>query len=293
MRVLVTGAGGFVGSHTAKGLAQQGCDVLALVHRNRPATLNGVPGVEILQGDLAGFEPLPVAGPCQAIVHCAAAIPPTVPDEAELFRQNVEGMRSVLAFGRASGTRTVINCSSMSAFGRIEVDVVSPEVAPIEPGSYGRSKLEGERMLAAFAEETGARTLSLRLPGVGGNGSHDNFLSTIVAAIAAKQPVAARNPRSLFNNIVHIDDLVEFFAVLCETLEPGHRVATIAADEPMPITAVITNLCDAGGYTGEITFERGGHSFLICTESARALGYCVPTVEDSVRRLARDCLSRD
>jgi nucleoside-diphosphate-sugar epimerase len=292
MRVLVTGAGGFVGSHTAKGLAQLGWDVVALVHRNRPAALTGISRIEIVQADLAGFQPLPLSGPCEAIVHCAAAIPPTVPDETELFRQNVEGMRSVLAFAHASGTRTIINCSSMSAFGRIEVDVVSPEVAPIEPGSYGRSKLEGERMLAAFADQTGARTLSLRLPGVVGKGSHDNFLSTIIAAIATKRPISARNPQALFNNIVHIDDLVGFFAALCDTLEPGHRVATIAADEPMPSAAVLTSLCDAGGYTGEITFERGGHSFLISTESARLLGYCVPTVEDSVHRLARDCLSR-
>ena len=42
-----------------------------------------------------------------------------------------------------------------------------------------------------------------------------------------------------------------------------------------------------------ISFEQGGHSFLISTQSARALGYRVPTVEDSIRRLARDCLPRD
>src|SRR4029079_5244300 len=108
---------------------------------------------------------------------------------------------------------------------------------------------EGERMLAAFADETGARTLSMRLPGEVGEGSHDNFLSTIIAAIIAKRPIVARNPASLFNNIVHIDDLVGFFGTLCESLEPGHGVPTIAAEEPMPITAVITDLCDACGYS--------------------------------------------
>jgi nucleoside-diphosphate-sugar epimerase len=293
MRVLVTGAGGFVGSHTAKGFAQQGWDVVALVHRSRTPALVGIPGIEIVQADLAGTVPLPVSGPCEAIVHCAAAIPPTVPDETELFRQNVEGMRSVLAFAKAADTRTILNCSSMSAFGRIEADVVTPDVTPIEPGTYGRSKLEGEQMLAAHAAATGAHALSLRLPGVVGKGSHDNFLSTIIAAIAAKRPIAARNPQSLFNNIVHIDDLVGFFSDLCDTLGPGHRVATIAADDALPISAVITELCDAGGYTGAITFEQGGHSFLISPESARALGYRVPTVEDSVRSLARDCLNRD
>src|SRR5450631_2478807 len=182
MRVLVTGAGGFVGSHTAEGLAWRGWDVVALVHRNRPAALAGIPGIEIVQADLAGPVPLPLSGPCEAIVHCAAAIPPTVPDEAELFRQNVEGMRSVLAFARAAGTRIILNCSSMSAFGRIEADVVTPDVAPIEPGTYGRSKLEGEKMLAAHAAATCAHALSLRLPGVVGKGSHDNFLSTIITA---------------------------------------------------------------------------------------------------------------
>ncbi len=290
MRVLVTGAGGFVGRHAVKTLAARGWHVTALVHRHCPAELEGIPGVDIVQADLAGVQQPAFPAPCEAIVHCAAALPTAVPVEAELLRQNVEGMRRLLAFAQVAGTRAVLYCSSMAVFGRIDADLVTPDLPVQQPGAYGRSKLEGERMLAGYAAASGASTLSIRLPGVVGSGSHDNFLSNIVAAIGEGRPVVARNPQALFNNIVHIDDLVGFFADLLGTLEPGHRVTTIAADAPMTISAIVSQLGAAAGRAATFTYEEGGHSFLISPEPARALGYRVPTVEDSVRRLARDCL---
>lgn len=290
MRVLVTGAGGFVGRHMAKALAGRGWQVLAGVHRQRPIEFDGVAGIEIVQADLADAQPLAFEGACEAIVHCAAALPSAVPNANELFRQNVEGMRRVLEWAHEAGSRTVLYCSSMSAFGRIDVDLVTPDVPVADPDAYGRSKLEGERLLRDFAATSGVRALSVRLPGVVGAGSHHNFLSNLVTAIRGDRPLVVRNPSALFNNIVHIDDLTGFFAELLHTLQPGHRMTTIAADGPMTISAAVSQLCAAAGREGRITYEEGGRSFLICPESARALGYRVPTVEDSIHRLARDCL---
>jgi UDP-glucose 4-epimerase len=290
MRVLVTGAGGFVGRHVASALAARGWQVLAGVHRHRPPELESVAGIEVVPADLAGAQPLPVRGTCEAIVHCAAALPSRVPDEAELIRQNVDGMRRLLDFAAEAGVRTFLHCSSMAAFGRIEVDVVTPDTPVMAPGAYGRSKLEGERLLAAAAASGPLRALSVRLPGVVGAGSHDNFLSGLVAALRAGEPIVARNPEALFNNIVHVDDLTGFFADLLGSLAPGHRITTIAAREPMTIRAIVALLSAAAGREVRVTYETGGRPFLIDPEPARALGYRVPTVRDSLERLARDCL---
>jgi UDP-glucose 4-epimerase len=177
----------------------------------------------------------------------------------------------------------------MSVYGRIDADVVGPDTPIMEPGAYGRSKLEGERLLAAAAASAPLRALSVRLPGVVGPGSHDNFLSAVVAAIRSDEPIVARNPEALFNNIVHVEDLAGFFADLLEKLPAGHRVTTIAADLPITIGAIVAQLYAAAGRTPRVTYETGGRPFLIDPEPARALGYRVPTVEDSIRRLARDC----
>lgn len=291
MNVLVTGAGGFIGSHTARALSAQGWSVTAAIHRNLPPALHNIRGVEIIRADLASATALPLSAPCDAIVHCAAALPSTVTDEDELFRRNVDSMQNLLAFASSAKTRLIINCSSMAAFGTIDAEVVTPELAPNNPGSYGRAKLEGEHLLAAYAAETGARTLSIRLPGVVGNGSHDNFLSNVVAAIRTHRPIVARNPDALFNNIVHIDDLTGFFINLADNLATGHTLTTISADEPMTIKDVVTQLCAAIPNKTPISYEDGGTPFLISPEPARKLGYRVPTVRDSIDRVARDCLS--
>ena len=291
MNVLVTGAGGFIGGHVARTLAQRGHSVVAVINRHLPPELSDIAGIEVIRADLASGSPLEFKPTCEAIVHCAAALPSRVADEAELYRQNVEGTRQLLAFASAADAQTVIYCSSMAAFGAIDADIVTPELAPSNPGSYGRSKLEGEHLLAAYAACRGARTLSVRLPGVVGRGSHDNFLSNLAAAIHRGQPFVARNPEALFNNIVHIDDLSGFFADLLETLPLGHRVATIAAEAPMKVSAVIGQLCAAAPADVKVSYEVGGKPFLISPEPARKLGYRVPSVSDSITRLARDWFS--
>lgn len=292
-RALVTGAGGFVGRHVTRRLAAAGWSVVGTVHRSRPA--ERVAGVSLAAVDLAAPGPLPapLAAEAQfdAIVHCAAAIPAAVPDETELYERNVAAMERVLEIARRVGTARLVSCSSMAAFGNIETDVVHPATPSIAPGAYGRAKLEGERLLGAAAAATsGLAALSIRLPGVVGLGSHDNFLSSVMAAILAGRPVTARNPDALFNNIVHVDDLAGFLIGLLDTLPPGHRMTTIAADKAIPIRRVIACMYEVAGRAETVRWEVGGRPFLISPEPARALGFAPPDTADSVRRFARDCV---
>jgi nucleoside-diphosphate-sugar epimerase len=289
MKVLVTGAGGFVGGHVARHFAGLGHTVTGVVHRSRPAGLDGVAGLQIVQTDLAGAGPLPLSGATEAVVHCASALPSNVRDEAELLRINVEGSRRVFAYAREAGARTVIYCSSMAAFGTIDADVVDVDTPVVAPGAYGRSKLEGEVMLAEAAGAAPLRAVSIRLPGVVGRGSHDNFLSNVMAAILKDQPVKGRNPDAPFNNIVHVSDLAGFFADLLTALPEGHRMTTIAADAPITIGKAISLLYATAGRPERVTYDSGGRPFTISPEPARALGYRVPDTADRVRRLARDC----
>jgi nucleoside-diphosphate-sugar epimerase len=288
MRVLVTGAGGFVGRHVACALATRGATVYAGVRRDAPE-LSGRPGLTVVRADLARGDPLPA--PLDAVVHCAAAIPAACPEEDELYRINVEAARHVFGQVGRAGARSIVNCSSMSAFGRIETDLVDPETPVRAPGAYGRAKLESERLLAEAAARFGLCGVSIRLPGVVGAGSHDNFLSGAMRAILSGGTVTARSPDAPFNNIVHVDDLVGFVAHLLEWMPPGHRVTTIAADDPLPIRQVISRLFKAADRPERVAYEPGGRPFLISPEPARALGYRVPTVAASLDRFARDCVA--
>ena len=290
-RILVTGAGGFIGRHLTTSFAAAGWNVVALVHRSCPASLHVQPRVRIEHADLAGNCPLP-DGSFDAALHCAAAIPATTPNDTELVRINVEGTRRLLDHAVRHGASRIIYCSSMAVYGRINSDVVDVDTPIQDPDAYGRSKLVGEWALAELCERTpGIAGLSMRLTGVVGAGSHDNFLSDAMRRVLTGKEVVLRNPNSLFNNVVYVGDLVAFIAHLLESLPPGHRVTTIAADEPLPIRRVVALLFELTGRLEKVRFETNGRSFLISPEPARRLGFRVPTVAQSVTRFASDAVT--
>jgi len=289
VRVLVTGAGGFVGQCVAGALADAGRPVLAGVHRSVPADLAARDAIDVLPFDLAAEDELDLAGRIDAVVHCAAALPSTVSDPAVLYRTNVNGMKRLLTAAVKAGAKRFVNCSSMSIYGRIAVPVVRVDTPSVEPDAYGRSKLDCEALLADTASSHGLAALSIRLPGIVGRGSHDNFLSNVMARILAGEPIQARNPDALFNNIVHVDDLTRFILGQLQSLDAGHRATTIAADEPLPIRQAMALLFATAGRPENIRYSEGGAPFLIDTEPARALGFAVPTTASSLRRFAEDC----
>jgi len=289
MRILVTGAGGFVGHYVARSLADQHHTVLATVHRAVPDGLRSHENIEVKPFDLAATAPMVIDGKIDAVVHCAAALPSTVPDPDQLYRTNVNGMERLLEATLKAGAGIFVNCSSMAIYGRIDVAQVEIDTPRVEPDAYGRSKFESESLLSRVADKHGVAALSIRLPGVVGRGSHDNFLSSVMARVLAGEPVQARNPDALFNNIVHIGDLADFMTQQIVSPKPGHRITTIAADTAIPIRKVMSLMFAEAGRPENISYSEGGAPFLINPEAARSLGFQVPTTEASVQRFARDC----
>lgn len=287
MRLLITGASGFIGCQLSLAMARNGHEVVALTRRHRPASLEQQDGIQIARADLAEEDNLP-AGPFDALFHCAAAIPSAEPDESALLRINVEAARRIFSHSLGAGATVIVFCSSMSVYGRIEGSIVDENTAIRNPSPYGISKLEGERLLSEMSSSHAQlRALSIRLPGIVGPGSHDNFLSETFARLAARKEAIVRNPEALFNNVVHVDDLARFMTVLLGSLPAGHRVATIGADNPQPIRSVIGIFEAVIGCAGLVRYEHGGTPFLIASERARSLGYRPASVCDSVQRYAR------
>jgi UDP-glucose 4-epimerase len=287
VRLLISGAGGFVGGHLATAMADNGNDVVALVRRTAAKRLDRCENVRVAQVDLADEAASLPGGLFDAVIHCAAAIPSAVPDEAELIRINVEGSRRLFAHALDSGARVIVFCSSMAVYGNVTADTVGPDTPINAPGAYGRSKLQSEAMLAELCHaDAGLRALSIRLPGVVGPGSHHNFLSDTMQRLAAGESISVRNPEALFNNVVHIDDLGRFAGAVLTALPPGHRATTLAAVEPVPVREVVGILQQAAGAAGEVQYRREGHSFLVSSDHACSLGYQPPTVRDAVARFA-------
>ena len=150
MRLFITGATGFVGSHVARIAAEQGAE-LRLLTRGTSITENLPPGAELVQGDLR--EPAKFGAAlrgCDALIHVAADYRLWVPDPAEMYKANVEGTRELLRLAREAGVRRVVYTSSVATMGfRKDASVVDELTAVGEAdmiGHYKRSKWMAEQM---------------------------------------------------------------------------------------------------------------------------------------------------
>jgi dihydroflavonol-4-reductase len=160
MKAFVTGATGFVGSHVARVLAEQGADLRLLV-RSTSDTKN----IEDLKadrviGDLRHPDSLEkgMAG-CDVLFHVAADYRLWVHDPEQMYRSNVEGTRAVLEAARKNGVRRVVYTSSVATMGfdtnGRQADENSPVSLDHMIGHYKRSKFMAEQVALEMGKSSG------------------------------------------------------------------------------------------------------------------------------------------
>src|SRR5271170_6937907 len=161
MLIFLTGATGFLGSHVAHALAEQGADLRLLVRptsnlKNLEALQAGSSRIETAIGDLRDAASLEKAmAGCEVVFHVAADYRLWVQDPAEMYRSNVEGTRAILAAAQKNGVRTVVYTSSVATMGFTGNGHPADEDSPVSLadmiGHYKRSKFMAEQL----ALETG------------------------------------------------------------------------------------------------------------------------------------------
>jgi dihydroflavonol-4-reductase len=118
LKVFVTGATGFLGSHVARALAAQGADLRLLVRPSSDLRNIADLNAERATGDLRDPASIEKAvARCEVVFHVAADYRLWVRDPAEMYRSNVEGTRAVLEAARKQGVRRVIYTSSVATMG--------------------------------------------------------------------------------------------------------------------------------------------------------------------------------
>jgi dihydroflavonol-4-reductase len=165
MPIFLTGATGFLGSHVAHALAEQGADLRVLV---RPTSnLKNLEGLkaETVVGDLREASSLQKAiSGCDTVFHVAADYRLWVTDPNEMYRSNVEGTRAILEAARKNGVKNVVYTSSVATIGFAANGRPADEDSPVSIadmiGHYKRSKFMAEQ-IALQAGRSGMRVVTV------------------------------------------------------------------------------------------------------------------------------------
>jgi UDP-glucose 4-epimerase len=168
MTTLVTGGGGFIGSHLVERLCRDGHRVRVLDNfatGRRESLIPLLDEIELIEGDIQSYERVHTAvRGCELVFHLAAlpSVPRSVQDPLTSNASNVIGTLNLLLAARDEGVRRVVFASSSSVYGANRELPKREEMPALPIAPYGVAKLAAEGYCRAFHEVYGLETVALR-----------------------------------------------------------------------------------------------------------------------------------
>jgi nucleoside-diphosphate-sugar epimerase len=238
-RILVTGAGGFLGSRVARHLAACGHEVVAL---GRSASLRDVLRgeritVEICDlGDAASLFGLEIEGP-DAIVHCAGLSSNWGP-RRDFERNNVTATANLLAQARRWGAPHFVYVSSSSVYFRFRdgLNVGESSALPAPVNHYAWSKAAAEQLV-----RTASDILSTIVRPRGIYGAGDKALLPRLLRAARRGPLPSFNGGRAVIDLTHVDDVVAAITCILDVRDKAAgAIYNLSSGEAVSIRDIVT-----------------------------------------------------
>jgi|TARA_R100001460_G_scaffold78296_4_gene119320 nucleoside-diphosphate-sugar epimerase len=250
VKVLLTGATGFVGKRLSSHIDQQGVFELTCAVR-QPCSVEC--GHEILVNDLAVETDWSnvLDGKPRVVIHAAARahiMKDEVPDPlAEYRKVNVEGTLNLARQAAKAGVTRFIYISSIKVNGEqtFSGKPFTADDVPAPEGSYGISKLEAENGMREIASDTGMEVVIIRPPLVYGPGVKGNFAS-MIKLIEKGLPLplgAIHNKRSL----VALDNLVDLIVTCIDHPAAANQTFLAGDGQDISTTELLQGVGQAMG----------------------------------------------
>jgi UDP-glucose 4-epimerase len=278
MSILVTGGAGYIGSHVAHELVDDGRDVIVLDNLSTGVRDNIPAEARFIHGDAGDFELVCrlVAGHrVESVMHFAGSIvvPESVENPLKYYRNNTAVTRSLLSACVASGVGHFVFSSTAAVYGMPSADELpvteQTPTAPINP--YGSSKLMTEWMLRDVDHAHELRYVALRYFNVAGadpkgRTGQSTPQATHLIKVASQTALGQRDHLAIFGtdydtrdgtcirDYIHVTDLARVHIIALERLEAGEpsRVLNCGYGQGFTVREVIDAVKRASGVDFEV-----------------------------------------
>jgi UDP-glucose 4-epimerase len=288
--VVVTGGAGFIGSHIAAALGNNGArvrvlDDLSTGHRENLEEIGG--DVDFIQGSVADEDLVRKALEGAEVVFHEAAIP-SVPRSVEAPRQthiaSVDGTFSLLLAARDQKVRRVVYAASSSAYGDQPTLPKSEAMLPDPLSPYAVAKLVGEYYCRVFTRVYGLETVALRYFNVFGprqdpTSQYSGVVSRFISALLGDGQLVIFGDGEQSRDFTYIDNVVAANLSAADAKGASGKVINVANGERITLNQLLAELKELTGkqdVNAQYAEPRVGdvkHSLADNTMARELLGY--------------------
>jgi dihydroflavonol-4-reductase len=246
LKVLVTGATGFLGGKTINLILENAHEVVALVRST--SNIEGLPkNIEIREADLFDYASLEAAvKDVDAVIHFAAYFNFYPRDEELMFKTNVEGTKNLMNACVGTQVQRFIYCSSTETMGNIRYPPGTEDTELRPDFSYGESKILAEQAIREITKNTNLPHIILRPTGVMGEGDL-YVMYEVVQQLYEGKVFALPNDLSAEFMYSHIDDIASGFVAALTPMSALNNTIILCPDEPLTWEELLNTMIERLG----------------------------------------------